>query len=63
MGEVYLNATQASGVRAGDVLKVSKVVRRLIDPATGLLMDTIEREVGQVEVGQGDRSLYIGQSV
>lgn len=50
VGEVYLNATQASGVRTGDVLKVSKVVRRLIDPATGLLMDTIEREVGQVEV-------------
>ena len=50
VGEVYLNANTASGVRTGDVMKVSTVVRRLIDPSTGLLLDTIEREVGQVKV-------------
>ena len=48
--EVYLNANRASGIREGDTMKVSTVVRKLVDPATGLLLDTIEREVGQVKV-------------
>lgn len=48
--EVYLNADATSGVRMGDEFKVSTVVRTLIDPATGLLLDTIEREVGRVEI-------------
>lgn len=48
--EVYLNANLASGIRAGDLMTVSKVVRKLVDPATGLLLDTIEREVGKVRV-------------
>lgn len=48
--EVWLNASSASGVRVGDLYKVSTVVRTLIDPATGLLLDTIERQVGQVRV-------------
>ncbi|MGD8830390.1 MAG: CsgG/HfaB family protein [Pseudomonadales bacterium] len=48
--EVYLNADRASGIREGDVYKVSTVVRTLIDPSTGLLLDTIEREVGEVKI-------------
>jgi curli biogenesis system outer membrane secretion channel CsgG len=48
--EVYLTADRASGVKTGDVYKVSTVVRTLIDPATGLLLDTIEREVGEVRI-------------
>lgn len=48
--EVYLNANLASGVREGDLLKVSTVVRKLVDPSTGLLLDTIERQVGEVKV-------------
>ncbi|NKB98987.1 MAG: hypothetical protein GKR90_10925 [Pseudomonadales bacterium] len=48
--EVYLNANLASGIRAGDLMKVSTVVRRLVDPSTGMLLDTIEREVGQIKV-------------
>jgi curli biogenesis system outer membrane secretion channel CsgG len=48
--EVFLTANAASGVRKGDLMKVSTVVRRLIDPSTGLLLDTIEREVGKVRI-------------
>jgi curli biogenesis system outer membrane secretion channel CsgG len=48
--EVYLNANQASGIREGDLLKVSTIVRTLIDPSTGLLLDTIERQVGEVRI-------------
>ena len=49
-GEVYLNANTASGVKTGDTYKVSTVVRTLVDPATGLLLDTIERQVGEVRI-------------
>lgn len=48
--EVYLNADRASGVREGDLYRVSTVVRTLVDPSTGLLLDTVEREVGQVRI-------------
>lgn len=48
--EVYLNADIESGVKEGDLYRVSTVVRTLIDPATGMLLDTIEREVGQVRI-------------
>lgn len=48
--EVYLNANTASGIRTGDLMKVSTVVRKLIDPSTGKLLDTIERVVGQIKV-------------
>lgn len=48
--DIYLNANQASGLRVGDSMKVSTVVRRLVDPATGMLLDTIERQVGEIQV-------------
>jgi len=47
---VFLNAGVDTGIRSGDVYKVSTVVRTLVDPATGLLLDTIEREVGEVRI-------------
>ena len=47
---MYLNANQSSGVQTGDQYRVSTVVRTLIDPSTGILLDTIEREVGRVEI-------------
>jgi curli biogenesis system outer membrane secretion channel CsgG len=47
---IFLNAGQAAGIQEGDVYRVSTVVRTLVDPSTGLLLDTIEREVGQVRV-------------
>ena len=48
--EIYLNGTSSAGVHEGDIYKVSTVVRVLVDPATGMLLDTIEREVGQVRI-------------
>jgi curli biogenesis system outer membrane secretion channel CsgG len=49
-GEVYLNANRASGIKEGDLYKVSTVVRVVVDPATGLLLDSIERQVGEVRI-------------
>lgn len=48
--EIYLNGNTSSGIRNGDIYKVSTVVRVLVDPATGMLLDTIEREVGKVKI-------------
>lgn len=47
---IFLNAGAATGIQSGDTYRVSTVVRTLVDPATGLLLDTIEREVGQVRI-------------
>lgn len=47
---IFLNAGVATGIREGDVFRVSTVVRTLVDPSTGLLLDTVEREVGQVRI-------------
>ncbi len=47
---IYLNAGETAGIQEGDTYRVSTVVRALVDPATGLLLDTIEREVGQVRI-------------
>lgn len=47
---IFLNAGVATGIQSGDTYRVSTVVRTLVDPATGLLLDTIEREVGQVRI-------------
>ena len=47
---IFLNAGLDTGIREGDTYRVSTVVRTLIDPSTGLLLDNIEREVGRVRV-------------
>ena len=47
---IYLNGNANSGIQSGDVYKVSTVVRVLVDPATGMLLDTIEREIGNVRI-------------
>ncbi|MEM6710602.1 MAG: CsgG/HfaB family protein [Pseudomonadota bacterium] len=48
--EVYLNANASSGAQAGDTYTISTVVRTLVDPSTGLILDTIEREVGKLKL-------------
>lgn len=47
---IFLNAGIATGIREGDVYRVSTVVRTLVDPSTGLLLDTVERQVGEVRI-------------
>lgn len=47
---LFLNAGSATGIAAGETYRVSTVERTLIDPATGLLLDRIERVVGEVRI-------------
>lgn len=47
---LFLNAGSATGISPGDTYRVSTVERTLIDPSTGLLLDRIERVVGEVRI-------------
>ena len=49
-GQVFVNAGRSSGVEVGTVYRVSKVLRTLVDPATGLVLDTLEREIGALRI-------------
>lgn len=49
-GQVYLNYGADSGIRAGDTLAVSTVVKPLVDPATGLSLGNAEHQIGELRV-------------
>lgn len=49
-GQVYLNYGADSGVRAGDTLAVSTVVKQLVDPGTGLSLGNAEHQIGELRV-------------
>ena len=48
--DLYLNAGSGAGIREGDVLRVSAVIREMTDPATGTVLKVIEQALGDVEV-------------
>jgi curli biogenesis system outer membrane secretion channel CsgG len=48
--QVFVNAGAAAGLRQGDVLAVSALVRQLTDPGSGEVLGTMERPSGQVEI-------------
>jgi curli biogenesis system outer membrane secretion channel CsgG len=49
-GQVYINYGADSGIRAGDTLAVSTVVKQLVDPGTGLSLGTAEQQIGELRV-------------
>ncbi len=61
--DVFLNAGSATGIEVGSVYRVSRVVRTLIDPATGLVLDTLEREVGKVRITEVHDNYSIAQRI
>jgi curli biogenesis system outer membrane secretion channel CsgG len=60
---IYLNAGVGAGLRPGDTFKVSTPVRTIIDPATGLLLDRIEREVGQLRIVSVREQISIAEPI
>jgi len=57
---LVLNVGSKSGVRLGDVLQISRVVRTVKDPATGKVIKSITNKIGMQgyrggrELGDGD---------
>ncbi len=60
---IYLNAGVGAGLRPGDTFKVSTPVRTIIDPATGLLLDRIEREVGRLRIVSVREKISIAEPI
>lgn len=48
--QIYVNAGQDSGIRAGDLLEVFRPGEKLVDPETGLSLGQTESKLGQMRV-------------
>ncbi len=48
--QVFVNAGSEAGVKIGDTFTVSNVARELVDPASGVVLGKIERNLGQVRI-------------
>ena len=49
-GQIFINAGIDSGIKVGDVMRVSAVAQELIDPESGLSLGKIENALGQIKV-------------
>jgi curli biogenesis system outer membrane secretion channel CsgG len=47
---LYLNVGVDDGIRVGDVFVVTRAVRQLTDPSTGLALGAVEQPLGEVQV-------------
>ena len=57
---VIINVGSSAGVKVGDKLAVSRVVRVVKDPATGKPLRSIENSVGQLTITSVDASSAVG---
>jgi curli biogenesis system outer membrane secretion channel CsgG len=53
---LVLNVGSKSGVRVGDVLQISRVVRTVKDPATGKVIKSIANKIGDAKVTEVDEN-------
>lgn len=49
---LYVNAGVGSGLRAGDALRIYRVVQTITDPVTGALLGSEKVEIGQATIAQ-----------
>jgi curli biogenesis system outer membrane secretion channel CsgG len=60
-GTVIINVGSRNGVKVGDVLKVSRKVKDVKDPATGKVLRSIEDQVGTLTITQVDENSATGK--
>ncbi len=53
---LILNVGSKSGVKVGDVLQISRVVRTVKDPLTGKVIKSITSKIGDAKVTEVDES-------
>ena len=51
---LILNVGRKSGVKVGDVLQISRVVRTVKDPATGKVIKSVTSKIGEATVTEVD---------
>ena len=57
---LILNVGTSSGVKVGDVLKVSRTGREIKDPATGKVLRRIDTDLGQVTITEAEAGSSVG---
>lgn len=57
---LILNVGTSSGIKVGDVLKVSRTGREIKDPATGKVLRRIDSDLGQVTITEADAGSSVG---
>jgi Curli production assembly/transport component CsgG/Flagellar assembly protein T, C-terminal domain len=58
--DIIINVGSTAGVKVGDKLNVSRVVRVVKDPATGKPLRSIEDQIGQLTITSVDASSAVG---
>ncbi len=59
--EIIINVGSAAGVKVGDTLAVTRVVRTVKDPATGKVLRTIDSPVGTLTITTVDAGSAVGK--
>lgn len=62
-GQVYINRGADSGLRAGDTLSVTVIVKQLVDPATGQPLGNVERQAGELRIESVNEKYSIAMPV
>jgi curli biogenesis system outer membrane secretion channel CsgG len=60
-GTIIVNVGSSAGVKAGDVLQIRRVSRKITDPATGKVLRQIEDAVGTIKVTEVDAQSAVGK--
>ncbi len=47
---IFINAGQDAGIKVGDVLQVSAIAEKLVDPESGMTLGTVENRLGRIEI-------------
>jgi curli biogenesis system outer membrane secretion channel CsgG len=59
--EIIINVGSGAGVKVGDTLAVTRVVRTVKDPATGKVLRTIDQPVGTLTITSVDAGSAVGK--
>jgi len=58
--DIIINVGSGAGVKVGDTLAISRVVRTVKDPATGKVLRTIDNQVGSLTITSVDSGSAVG---
>lgn len=60
-GDIIINVGSGAGVKVGDTLAVTRVLRTVKDPATGKVLRTIDQPVGTLTITSVDSGSAVGK--
>ncbi len=60
-GDIIINVGTAAGVKVGDTLAITRVVRTVKDPATGKVLRTVDSPVGTLTITSVDPDSAVGK--